>query len=237
MGARWCGGGAAWGRYVGHVLIRAIDAAGPRRRCGSIAATGAAAVEAGANTSPTNRATGWFLPARAGTVRPCAATRSGWPAVPRALGALTRAIGIAGLLERILNQTVQYANERTQFGRPIRQVPGGAAATGDPRQRDRGRAHGRGVRLLRRSMPRTDPGGDGRQGDLRAVRRPRGRHRASGARRDRLHARAFRCTNPRGACGLGVPSAAPRRTGRRRSADVRLRGGDALWADLTAAAA
>ncbi|WP_417517530.1 acyl-CoA dehydrogenase family protein [Minwuia sp.] len=34
-------------------------------------------------------------------------------------GAMIRAAQIAGALEKVLQQTVQYANERTQFGRPI----------------------------------------------------------------------------------------------------------------------
>jgi acyl-CoA dehydrogenase len=35
------------------------------------------------------------------------------------LGAATRAMQMAGALERILNQSLQYAQERVQFGRPI----------------------------------------------------------------------------------------------------------------------
>jgi len=38
---------------------------------------------------------------------------------PRALGALLRALEIAGALERLLELSVRYANERIQFGRPI----------------------------------------------------------------------------------------------------------------------
>lgn len=37
----------------------------------------------------------------------------------RAFGALARAIGMAGALESILAQSVEYAKERVQFGRPI----------------------------------------------------------------------------------------------------------------------
>jgi acyl-CoA dehydrogenase len=37
----------------------------------------------------------------------------------KAFGALARAIGMAGALESILNQSVEYAQERVQFGRPI----------------------------------------------------------------------------------------------------------------------
>ncbi|MFP3753969.1 MULTISPECIES: acyl-CoA dehydrogenase family protein [Cupriavidus] len=105
-----------WGRYVGHVLIRAIDAE-TKAPLWLLAATGAAAVETGVNLAnePRDRLTVQRVPDSA-AVR---GDPAGWPAPPQALGALTRAIGIAGLLERILNQTVQYANERTQFGRPI----------------------------------------------------------------------------------------------------------------------
>ena len=38
---------------------------------------------------------------------------------PRALGALLRALEMAGALQRVLELTVLYANERIQFGRPI----------------------------------------------------------------------------------------------------------------------
>lgn len=37
----------------------------------------------------------------------------------RALGALVRSLAMAGALETILGMTVEYANERVQFGRPI----------------------------------------------------------------------------------------------------------------------
>lgn len=37
----------------------------------------------------------------------------------KAFGALARAIGMAGALESILGQSVEYAKERVQFGRPI----------------------------------------------------------------------------------------------------------------------
>ncbi len=177
-----------WGRYVGHVLIRAIDAE-TKAPLWLLAATGAAAVETGVNLAnePRDRLTFQRVPDSA-AVR---GDPAGWPAAPQALGALTRAIGIAGLLERILNQTVQYANERTQFGRPIgkfQAVQQQLAILANETVAARMAVASACAAVDAGGL---DPGGDGRQGDLRAVRRPRGCHRASGTWGDRLHARAF----------------------------------------------
>lgn len=58
-----------------------------------------------------------------GVVLPAAAVKPAGQGVDRAAlfrrGALTRAVQMAGALERALDLAVRYANERVQFGRPI----------------------------------------------------------------------------------------------------------------------
>ncbi|MBY4899108.1 acyl-CoA dehydrogenase [Cupriavidus sp. AU9028] len=111
---------APWGRHASHVLLRAEagDIAG-----GSIwllLPTSGAAVEPGKNLAGEPRDTLRFQSCTAiAAADDGAAAGLGDDAAPRALGALARAIQIAGVLERVLDQTVQYAGERTQFGKPI----------------------------------------------------------------------------------------------------------------------
>lgn len=50
--------------------------------------------------------------------RDCAKTAYG-PDLIRALGALIRALALAGALEGVLERTIAYANTRVQFGRPL----------------------------------------------------------------------------------------------------------------------
>jgi len=54
----------------------------------------------------------------AGAAVDAAATPLDWRAL-YALGAVTRSAQMAGALQRILEESVRYANERVQFGRPI----------------------------------------------------------------------------------------------------------------------
>lgn len=116
-----------WGRYVGHVLVRAVDNgaghvdtaddSGAGTPVWLLAPAQTCTVQTGANLAnePRDRLTLGAVPAAAAT----RGDPAGLPETPRALGALMRAIAIAGVLQHVLNQTVQYANERTQFGRPI----------------------------------------------------------------------------------------------------------------------
>lgn len=120
---------APWGRHAGHVVVRAdvagvADAADAARRGGRKAwlllSTAGVPIEAGANLAGEPRDTLRF---HAATAVAAAVAESGHTLAdddaPRALGALARAIQMAGALERVLDQTVQYAGERIQFGRPI----------------------------------------------------------------------------------------------------------------------
>ncbi|QWC91111.1 acyl-CoA dehydrogenase family protein [Cupriavidus metallidurans] len=99
-----------WGRHAQHVLVRAANA-------WLLLPTEHASVREDANIAgePRDRLT--FDDA----VATAASTRQPLEGCddPAALGALMRAIQITGVLERVLNQTVQYATERIQFGRPI----------------------------------------------------------------------------------------------------------------------
>lgn len=112
-----------WGRYVGHVLVRAVDTDAAARQGAPgapvwlLAPVEGGAVQTGANLAnePRDRLT--FGPVPATAAAP--GDPAGLPGPAATLGALMRAIAIAGVLQHVLNQTVQYANERTQFGRPI----------------------------------------------------------------------------------------------------------------------
>lgn len=101
---------APWGRFLPHALV-------PVRAQGAsswlLLPTAGARITYGANIAGQARDTLVFDAVRA------VAVRQGMPGDPRLIGALQQSIQIAGLLERILNQSVQYANERVQFGKPI----------------------------------------------------------------------------------------------------------------------
>ncbi|MCG5259542.1 acyl-CoA dehydrogenase [Cupriavidus gilardii] len=115
-----------WGRHVRHVVVRAVDRQPFGRAVWLLVPTAACRVETSANLAGEPRDRLRFddtLSAAAVVVEnPADEAMLGSGASssqPLALGALMRAIQIAGVLERVLNQTVQYATERIQFGRPI----------------------------------------------------------------------------------------------------------------------
>lgn len=101
---------APWGRFLPHVLV-------PVRAQGAplwlLLPTAGAQASHGANIAGQARDTLVFDAVHA------VAARQGMPGDPRLIGALQQSIQIAGVLERILNQSVQYANDRVQFGKPI----------------------------------------------------------------------------------------------------------------------
>lgn len=115
-----------WGRHVRHVVVRAIDRQPFGRAVWLLVPTAGCGVETSANLAGEPRDRLRFddtLAAAAVVVEnPADEAMLGAvapPSQPSPLGALMRAIQIAGVLERVLNQTVQYATERIQFGRPI----------------------------------------------------------------------------------------------------------------------
>ena len=110
----------------------------------------------------------------------------------RRYGALVRSAQMAGGLEYLLAQTVQYVSERKQFGRPHRELPGHPAQPGAARRSHRrGRASPRRTRSappIGATRPSRSPCAkvrDGRGGG------PRRGHRAPVPRRHRLHLRAL----------------------------------------------
>jgi acyl-CoA dehydrogenase len=102
-----------WGRQVGHVVVVSPAAAGVRI---ALVPTGGAQVIPGYNLAREPRDT-LMLAATARTFG-----RAPLPpdVVPR-YGAMLRTAQMAGALEALLDLSVQYANERVQFGRPIGQ--------------------------------------------------------------------------------------------------------------------
>lgn len=121
---------APWGRQVGHVLVRVpVPAPAPEEDTAGgtvwlLLSTANADVQPGHNLAGEPRDTLRFngTAAVAAAVAEAGGASSGVlddEAAPRALGALIRAIQMAGVMERVLDQTVQYAGERIQFGRPI----------------------------------------------------------------------------------------------------------------------
>ncbi len=115
-----------WGRHVRHVVVRAIDRQPFGRAVWLLVPTAGCRVETSANLAgePRDRLRFEDAPAAAAVVveNPADEAMLGSAASssqPSPLGALMRSIQIAGVLERVLNQTVQYATERIQFGRPI----------------------------------------------------------------------------------------------------------------------
>lgn len=101
-----------WGRHVDHVLVRARNSA---HDAVWLLLPSSARIEAGENIAGEPRDRLAFDCVRAEAAA-CGDPLHGDPA---ALGALARAIQMTGVLERMLDQTVQYATERVQFGRPI----------------------------------------------------------------------------------------------------------------------
>lgn len=115
-----------WGRHVRHVVVRAVERQPFGRAVWLLAPTAACRVETSANLAgePRDRLRFDDTPSAAAVVVENPADEAMLGPVagssqPSPLGALMRAIQIAGVLERVLNQTVQYATERIQFGRPI----------------------------------------------------------------------------------------------------------------------
>jgi acyl-CoA dehydrogenase len=104
-----------WGRHSAHVLLRARDDVGGT--VWLLVPTTACQVTEDANIAGEPRDRLVFDAAAA------VAAAHGEPLAeftqPAALPALMRAIQMTGVLERVLDQTVQYATERIQFGRPI----------------------------------------------------------------------------------------------------------------------
>jgi acyl-CoA dehydrogenase len=136
---------------------------------------------------------------------------------PAALGALMRAIQITGVLERVLNQTVQYATERIQFGRPIgkfQAIQQQLAVLANEVVASR---------MAVASACAALSGKDWAQQAMIAkiicglppAAHPRSRTRCMAPSASRA---STRCTTPRGACGPGAPSTAARRNGPRSSA-------------------
>ena len=134
------------------------------------------------------------------------------------MGCAVRAVETAGALEAMLGMAVRYANERVAFERPIAKfqavqhnlarlagevsaamIASGSAADAIARGRD----------LRRGAVSRGGGGQDPRLGS----RAGRLRHRPSGARRHRLHARSTSCTAIRCACSAGATTSATRATG------------------------
>lgn len=101
---------APWGRALTHALV-------PVRQENDtlwlLMPAAGATVRQDTNAAAQPRDTLAFDNVRAG------AAAYGMPGNPKLLGALQQSIQMAGVMERVLNQAVQYANERTQFGRPI----------------------------------------------------------------------------------------------------------------------
>jgi len=105
-----------WGRYASHVLVR-TTMAHDQQPLWALVPANLAAIDTDANIAGEARDRLRFddaAPTHWAAADPLPSMRC-----PDALGALLSAIRIAGTLERVLDQTVAYAGERTQFGRPI----------------------------------------------------------------------------------------------------------------------
>ena len=112
-GAGWRLSGTAtrvpWGRSAGHVVVAAGDMI-------ALVPAGSATVEPDVNLALEPRDTLTWSGARVAAAAPA----SRLPANALRLGgALVRSAQMAGGLEYLLAQTVQYVSERKQFGRPI----------------------------------------------------------------------------------------------------------------------
>ncbi|TWG85588.1 acyl-CoA dehydrogenase [Cupriavidus gilardii J11] len=122
-GGQWRFDGAVsapWGRHAGYIVVRADVAGGSGGKAWLLLSTAGAAIDVNSNLAGEPRDTLRFDAATAvGAAVPDAGHMLADDDAPRALGALARSIQMAGALERVLEQTVQYASERIQFGRPI----------------------------------------------------------------------------------------------------------------------
>jgi len=104
-----------WGRHASHVLARSRT---PDAGIVWLLAPAQGCVDAtGENIAGEPRDRLRFAATRAVAAAPGDPLASAHSLRP--LGALMRAIDMAGVLERVLDQSVQYASERVQFGRPI----------------------------------------------------------------------------------------------------------------------
>jgi len=101
-----------WGRHAGHIAMLAMLDATPHV---VLVGQGGWQVEEDSNIAAEPRDTCRFTEAPVLAAAPAATDAAG---LFRA-GALTRAAQIAGALEFALAESVQYANDRVQFGRPI----------------------------------------------------------------------------------------------------------------------
>jgi acyl-CoA dehydrogenase len=101
-----------WARNAGHVVVVGeLDG----RPTVALLARGAASVDEDANLAREPRDTLTFRAARAAAAAPADVPAD----VVHLHGAMARAAQMAGALEACLQQAVQYATERKQFGKPI----------------------------------------------------------------------------------------------------------------------
>lgn len=114
-GARFSGAvDAPWGRLLSHVLVPVVQGG---EHVWLLLPSAGAEVQKNSNIAgqPRDRMSFRSTPAIAvGRGHVCGAQED-----PKLLGALQQSIQMAGVLERVLDQSVQYANERMQFGKPI----------------------------------------------------------------------------------------------------------------------
>ena len=100
-----------WGAAAGHLAVQAEADGKPHI---ALVAQGHAEVRADRNIAREPRDTLTFEEAPVIAAAPAADRNGLWRH-----GAMIRAAQIAGALDAVLDQSVQYANDRTQFGRPI----------------------------------------------------------------------------------------------------------------------
>jgi len=101
-----------WGRNAGHIAVLAMADASPYA---ALVAAGGWQVSEDSNIAAEPRDGCRFDGAPVLAAAPAATDSAGFYQA----GALARAAQIAGALEFVLAQSVQYANDRAQFGRPI----------------------------------------------------------------------------------------------------------------------
>jgi acyl-CoA dehydrogenase len=106
--------GVPWGAAAGHVVVAAEGDDGPML---ALVRQGAGRVTADRNLAREPRDTLAFDAAAVVAAAPAGA-RAGADGLI-VLGAMVRAAQMAGALESLLEQSVRYATERKQFGRPI----------------------------------------------------------------------------------------------------------------------